>query len=119
MKKNPLLLIVIGLICLLIGGVMQITVRPPEADPARAAQCRQNLTERGGDTDLIGQCGQAAFASAMTATDADAAAQTISAANQSEIGGGMVSMFLIGIGLALLAGGLVLRFAKGTGQAVA
>lgn len=115
MKKNPLLLIAIGLICLVIGGVMKVTGGPPGADPALVAQCRQNVTERGGDADLIAQCDGAAFASAMTATDANAAAQAISAANQSEIGGGMVSMFLIGIGLALLAGGLFLRFGKGKG----
>lgn len=112
MKKNPLLLIAIGLVCLLVGGVMKVTAGPPGADPALAAQCRQNVTERGGDTALMAQCDEAAFATALTATDAQSAAQAISAANQNEIGGGMISMFLIGIGLALLVGGLFLRFGR-------
>jgi len=111
--KNPLLLIAIGLICLVIGVLMKTTGGPPGADPALAAQCRQTMIERGGDADLIAQCDGAAFASAMTATDADSAARSISAANRSEIGGGMVSMFLLGIGLAFVAGGLFLRFGKG------
>ncbi len=112
MKKNPLLLIVIGLLCLVIGGVMKFTAGPPRADQALVAQCHQSVTARGGDADLMAQCKETAFATAMTATDANAAARAISNANNSEIGGGMVSMFLIGIGLALLIGGLFLRFGK-------
>ena len=112
MKKNPMLLIAIGLVCLVIGVVMKTTGGPAGADPALAAQCRQNLTERGGDADLIAQCELEAFAIAMTASDADAAARGISAANQGEVGGSMISMFLIGLGLALLFGGLFLRFGK-------
>ncbi len=112
MKKNPLVLIVIGLICLVIGGVMKVTGGPPAADPALVAKCHQSVTERGGDADLMAQCKETAFATAMTATDANAAARSISAANTSEIGSGMVSMFLIGIGLVLLVGGLLLRFGK-------
>jgi hypothetical protein len=119
MKKNPLLLIAIGLVCLLIGGVMKVTGGPPGASPALVAQCRQNLAARGGDAGMIAQCKETAFATAMTATDANAAAGAISAANRSEVGGGMVSMFLIGLGLALLAGGAFLRFGKARGSAEA
>ena len=53
MKTNPMVLIAIGLVCLVIGVVMKTTGGPAGADPALAAQCRQNLTERGGDADLI------------------------------------------------------------------
>ena len=113
MKKNPLLLVAIGLVCLVIGGAMKLSGGAPSADESLVAQCRQTVTERGGDADLIAQCDGQAFATAMTATDANAAAQTISAANQGEIGDGMISMFLLGIGVALLAGGLFLRFGKG------
>jgi hypothetical protein len=112
MKKNPLLLIAIGLVCLLIGGVMKVTGGPLHADAALVAQCRQSMTARGGDADLAAKCKETTFATAMTATDANAAARTISAANQSEIGGGMVAMFLLGIGLVLLIGGLFLRFGR-------
>lgn len=116
MKKNPLLLIAIGLVCIVIGGFMKITSGPPAANPALVAQCQQTITERGGDAQMMAQCKETAFASAMPATDAESAAKAISAANQSEIGGGMVSVFLIGIGIALLIGGLFLRFRKQKNQ---
>lgn len=108
--KNPLVLIVIGLICLAIGGVMQFSGGPPEADAALVAQCRQNMTERGADADMIAKCNEQAFASAMTATDAESAARAISSANNSEVGGGVISMFLLGLGLVLLIGGVFARF---------
>ena len=110
MKKNPLVLIAIGFVLLVIGGAMKFTGGPPHADAALVAQCRDNVTGRGGDAELMAKCDQTAFATAMTATDASAAARAISAANRTEVGGGMISMFLIGLGLALLAGGLFLRF---------
>jgi hypothetical protein len=119
MKKNPLLLIAIGLICLVIGGMMKVAGGPPSADPALAAQCRQSVAARGGDAQLLAQCKETAFATAMTATDANAAARAISSANRGEVGGGMVAMFLIGVGLALLAGGLFLRYGKGGRPAAA
>lgn len=58
---------------------------------------------------MIAQCDETAFATAMTATDADAAARSISAANNSEIGGNAAAMFLIGLGLVLVIGGIVLQ----------
>ncbi|HWW11389.1 MAG TPA: hypothetical protein VN018_02650 [Brevundimonas sp.] len=75
------------------------------------------MAERGADADLIAQCRQVAFATATTATtatDAESAARSISAANNSEIGGNALSMFLIGLGLALVVGGVVIR--RGVGR---
>lgn len=112
MKKDPVIPIVIGLVCLVIGGVMHFTGSAPKADPALIAQCRQNITDRGGALDLIAQCDETAFATAMTATDASSAAPAISAANRSGVGGDMIFMFLMGLGLILLAGGLFLRITK-------
>lgn len=72
------------------------------------------MTERGANADLIAQCGQLAFATATTATDASSAARSISAANNSEIGGNAFSVFLVGLGLALVVGGFVIR--RGVGR---
>lgn len=117
MKKKSLIMIAIGLVLLLVGGVMQFTGGPTKADAALVAHCRQNVTERGGDADLIAQCDEQAFASAMTATDAESAARAISGANTSEVGGNTLSMFLLGLGLALVVGGVVVR--RGVGRVVA
>lgn len=111
MKKNPLVLIVLGAILIAVGGWLNFSSGPPAADPALRQACEASMAERGG-AELTGQCSQLAFATAATATDAESAARAISAANNSEIGGGAVSMFLLGLGLALLIGGVVLRLRK-------
>lgn len=56
---------------------------------------------------MIARCQESAFATAMTASDAQAAATAISSANNSEVGGSMLSMFLIGLGLPLMIAGAV------------
>jgi hypothetical protein len=109
MKKNPTVLICIGAILLLLGIILNFSSGPPKADTALAQQCPDNLTARNAEPSLIKQCDETAFATAMTATNAQAAAQAISAANNSEVGGSMWSMFLIGVGVILLAGGVFLR----------
>ena len=109
MTTKPLLLIVLGLLLLGAGAVMHFTGGPPPADTALAQQCREKLAAQGAGPSMVAQCEQAAFASAMTATDAEAAAQSISAANRSEVGGNAVAMFLIGLGLVLAVGGIVLQ----------
>lgn len=112
MKKNPLVLIILGAILLAAGAWMNFSSGPPAADPALRQACEASMAERGGDAELTAQCSQVAFATAATATDAQLAARAISAANNSEIGGGALSMFLLGLGLALLIGGVVLRLRK-------
>lgn len=114
LKKNPVILIAIGLVLLAIGGFMQFTAGgPPRADAALVQACETEMQSRGGDADMIARCQETAFASAMTATDAESAARAISAANNSEVGGGMLAMFLIGIGLALTIGGIVIHRGRG------
>jgi hypothetical protein len=110
MQKNPFLLIVVGLIFLGLGAVMQFTGGLPRADAALVLRCQQEMKSRGAAAaSMAKQCSETAFATAMTATDAQSAARAISAANSSEIGSNGFSMFLIGIGLALTTGGVVLR----------
>ena len=109
MKKNPMLLIVVGVVLLVVGGLMSLTGGPPKADAATTLQCRQKMTAAGAEAAIIEQCDQRAFAAQMTATDATSAAQAISAANNQEIGGNSLAMFLIGLGFVLTIAGFVLR----------
>lgn len=109
MQKNPLLLVILGLILLGVGSVVQFTGGPPRADAALVLRCQEEMKARGADASMAKQCSETAFATAMTATDAQSAARAISAANTSEIGSNGLSMFLIGIGLALTIGGVVLQ----------
>ena len=67
------------------------------------------MKTRGADASMAKQCRETAFATAVTATDAQSAARAISAANTSEIRSNGLAMALIGIGLALTIGGVVLR----------
>ena len=93
---------------------MQFTGGPPAADPDLRQACEASMAERGADADLIAQCREVAFATATTATDAASAARSISMANNGEVGGNALSMFLIGLGLALVVGGVVVR--RGAGR---
>jgi hypothetical protein len=68
------------------------------------------MASRGGDAEMMSACDEAAFASAITATDAHSAAANISAANQSEIGGNMLAMFLLGSGIVLTLAGAARAF---------
>ena len=105
MKKNPIVLIALGLVLLVAGVFLQVTGGPPKAGAAQAQQCRDKMKDNGAD--MIARCDEAAFAAQMTATDADSAARAISAANTSEIGGNALAMLLLGLGVALLLGGIV------------
>ena len=107
MKRHPIAVLALGLLLLAAGAFLQVTGGPPRADAALAQQCRDKMT--GDGTDMLVRCDDVAFASSVTATDAASAARAISAANNHEIGGNMLAMFLIGIGLALVLGGVLLR----------
>ena len=106
MKNKPSMVFLLGLVLLAIGGIMSLAGGPPRANAAAVAQCRERMADQGAD--MLAKCDEAAFATAMTATDGDSAARAISAANTSEIGGNALAMFLMGIGAALTIGGLVL-----------
>jgi len=104
MKKHPLILILLGVLMAIAGAVMSFAGGPPRADTAAIAQCRDRL--KGQDAAMLQRCDEAAFAAAMTATDADAAARAISSANTAEVGGNTIGMFLLGLGIALTIGGI-------------
>lgn len=108
MKKNPLVLLAVGIVLLIAGAFLSFGSAPPQADAAAVAQCQERMKDQGAE--MIGRCNEAAFATAMTATDANAAARAISASNNSEIGGNAFGMFLLGLGLVLtVVGGLAWR----------
>ncbi|UYY58425.1 hypothetical protein [Sphingomonas sp. S2-65] len=108
MKKYPASVAVIGVILLLAGLALRLTNGPPAADPISVAQCEDRVRSQGAA--MIARCQDRAFASAMTATDANEAAAAISRANNAEVGGGMLAMFLIGIGAVMaVLGGIAAR----------
>ena len=104
MKMNPRVALVIGIVLLAVGAFTSFNNGPPKADAASAAACRERFKDQG--QEMLVRCKEASFATAMTATDANQAAASISASNNREIGGNAIGMFLLGIGLVLaLAGG--------------
>jgi len=98
-KKNPLVLLVVGVILALAGALLAFGGTAPAADAATVAKCQERMKDQGAE--MLGRCRESAFATAMTATDANAAARAISASNNSEIGGNALGMFLLGLGLVL------------------
>lgn len=110
MKKNPVAMIAAGALVLLVGLIMMFTGGAPKADAAMVQQCQTKLRAQNMEASFIKQCDEKAFATAMTATDANAAAQAISAANNQEIGGNSMALFFIGLGVVLVAaGGFTMR----------
>ena len=87
MQKNPKLLLIVGVVCLLIGVYLYFTI---DGDVVN----NQNL-------DI-----------ARNATNAQDAARQISENNRSEVGGGFVSMFLLGIGAMLTLVSIILMVKK-------
>ncbi len=108
--KTPMIMLVAGLLSLAAGVWMQLSAGAPAAEPALTQQCQTVMKARGADTAMIAQCGEKAFATTVTATDAQDAARSISAANNSEVGSYALSMLLIGLGAALsIFGGVLMR----------
>ncbi|WP_210302594.1 LPXTG cell wall anchor domain-containing protein [Phyllobacterium sp. 628] len=107
--KKPIILIILGLLLLGGGGALSFVGGPPQANAELTQKCRETLTARAADAATVDQCKEVAFATAMTATDAQSAARAISAANNSEIGSNTVAMFLMGLGLVFVLGGVFLR----------
>ncbi|CAN5675007.1 hypothetical protein BH11PSE6_BH11PSE6_24980 [soil metagenome] len=111
MKKNPLILIVLGVLMLVAGAVMKLNGGVPGADAATTARCQERMKDQG--LDMLRRCDETAFATAMTATDADAAARAISAANNDEVGSNALAMFLIGLGMVMTIGGVLVARRRG------
>lgn len=105
MRQNPRLLLVMGIVLLALGAFMSFAGGSPKADRAQAAQCRERLQDQGAE--MLVRCDEAAFATAMTATDANQAAASISDSNSQEVGGNALGMFLFGLGLVMTLAGLL------------
>ena len=105
MKLNPRFALVIGIVLLALGAFISFGNAAPAADPASAAACRERFKDQG--QEMLDRCDEAAFAMAMTATDANQAAASISASHHPAIGGNAIGMFLLGIGLVLSLAGAV------------
>jgi hypothetical protein len=115
MKKNPIILLIFGLVMLVTGGLMSLTGGPLKADAGQAWQCRERMKDQGAD--MLIKCHEKAFATTMTATDANSAAQAISTANNSEVGSNSLSMFLLVLGgVVTVAGIFMLRKRSSTGS---
>lgn len=108
MTRNPRLLLIIGIVLMLVGAFLSFGSAAPSADPVQAAQCRERMRDAGAE--MQARCDEAAVATAMTATDANEAAASISAMNNQEMGGNTLSLFLLALGVVLtLAGVLAMR----------
>jgi type II secretory pathway component PulM len=105
MTRNPRLLLIVGVVLLLAGAFLSFGSSAPSADPAQAAQCRERMRDAGAE--MQARCDEAAVATAMTATNADEAAASISAMNNGEVGGNTLGMFLLGLGLVLTLAGVL------------
>ncbi len=105
MKKNPLLLVIVGVLLLAVGGFITFTSGPAKADAASIAKCEERMRDQGAE--MLARCQEKTFSTAMTATDANAAAQAISASNTKEIGGNSLGMFLLGLGLVFTIFGVI------------
>jgi hypothetical protein len=107
MNKKSLLLVLAGLLLLVAGAYLKFSGGPASADIAVVEKCRAEMDKRNADAAMRDKCEEAAFAHMITAADAASAARAISAANENEIGGNGLAMFLLGLGAALTIGGLL------------
>lgn len=111
MKQNGMT--IVGIVCLLIGLFLQfgsgngISVE----DKALCEDIVQQKEFGAEKADLLTRCGaDPGFVVLMKAqqagTNAQETAEAIAAANRSDVGGGMLSLFLMGFGAVLTLGGL-------------
>jgi hypothetical protein len=117
-NKNPVSLIIIGIILLLVGGGLYLTSRP-NISAADQARCEQLVQKKYGENSgsIIASCktdtGFVAMmdAQANNTASAEDTAKAISSANHQELGLGIFGKFLmglcVGIGITLLIKGLI------------
>lgn len=114
MEKKTVVMVIVGIICLLSGVFLQFSgfgggVSAEDKQACETAVQAKNWGEQ--KAEFLARCdSDVGFVAMMKAQQAGSgaqeAAQSIAAANQSEIGGGMLSMFLMGLGAVLTFGGL-------------
>ncbi|MBW8807610.1 MAG: hypothetical protein JF591_02020 [Lysobacter sp.] len=108
-----MLLVLAGLLVFVAGAWLKFSAGPADVDIAVVEKCRAQMDKRGSDAALRDKCEQAAFAHMIIATDAAGAARAISAANENEIGGEALAMFLLGLGAVLTIGGVLVGRRRG------
>lgn len=107
--RKPKLLALLGLIILVVGVALNISSDSVSQEDQLA--CEAIVKEQhGGHPELMDKCTEPGMVAMMRASEqnlsAQEAAQNISAANQSSLGGGLLAKFLLGLGLALFLVGL-------------
>lgn len=118
-NKNPVSLIIIGVLLLLIGGGIYFMSSKPNISADDQARCEKIVQQKYGDSSssIIGSCKtDTGFVAMMDAqasgtNSAEATAKAISSANNQEVGLGIFGKFLtglcVGVGIAMLAKGLI------------
>ena len=106
MKRVPVIIALLGLMLLVAGLALRLNGGPPPADPSIIAACEARVQSQGAE--MVARCQQSAFATTMTATDANAAAAAISSGNKAEVGGDAFALFVVGLGVALMIAGALL-----------
>ncbi|PHI29182.1 hypothetical protein [Budvicia aquatica] len=118
MIKNKTLMLILGIVLLLVGGFLQIKSPISSAD---INLCQREVAVRYGSSNdstkkmLSDKCeSDVGYVALMTsdASSANQAAQVISAANSSSLGSGMLSLFLLGVGLVFTLVGAVAVIAQ-------
>jgi hypothetical protein len=116
MVSKSLIQMLIGALLLVAGVAMQFS-GSGGANAALEAQCRAEMATRGpAAVQLADQCSEPAFASAITAQNAESAAAAVGSANRASVGSGLIAWFLIGVGLVLLVAGFVQHRRGGAGK---
>jgi len=105
--KKGLWLSLLGIVLLLTGLVLELHGGPSKADGQLVQACQNEMKRREAGPDMIARCSDTAFATMTTATNAESAARSISAANNQEVGSNMTAMFLIGFGITLTFAGIL------------
>ncbi|WP_333664939.1 hypothetical protein [Acinetobacter guillouiae] len=118
-NKNPISLIIIGVILLLVGGGLYFISSAPKISAENQARCEQLVQNKYAENSstIIGSCktdtGFVALmdSQANATASAEDTAKAISSANHKELGLGIFGKFLmglcVGIGIALLIKGLI------------
>ena len=118
-NKNPVSLVMIGILLLLIGGGIYFKSSKPNIATEDQARCEKLVQQKYGENSnsIIGSCKtDTGFVAMMDAqasgtNSAEATAKAISSANNQELGLGFIGKFLtglcIGIGIVLLIKGLI------------
>ncbi len=118
-NKNPVSLIIIGILLLLIGGGFYFKSSKPNISAEDQARCEKLVQQKYGNDagSIIESCKKdTGFVAMMDAqasgtNSAEATAKAISSANNQEVGLGIFGKFLtglcVGIGIVMLAKGLI------------